>query len=128
VILLVEDEDTLRRLARKVLEARGYVVLEANDGREGLAAFESHRGKIDLLVSDVVMPRLGGRELAESARVIQPGLKVLFLSGHTEDVLLREGIHKGTPFLQKPYLPTELAHKVREVLDAGPDGPRPIRS
>jgi len=120
MILLVEDEDMVRRLARTILEARGYVVLEAKDGREGLAVCESHSGTIDLLLSDVVMPEMGGRELAERARIIRPDLKILFMSGHTQDVILKEGIQKGAAFLQKPYLPAELAHKVREVLDAKP--------
>jgi CheY-like chemotaxis protein len=129
VILLVEDEDRVRTLVRRILEARGYVILEAKDGREGLSMCENHKGAIDLLVSDVVMPELGGRELAESARKLRPDLKVLFTSGHTQDVLLKEGIKNGAAFLQKPYLPAELAHKVREVLDAEPrsqlPGPAP---
>lgn len=125
VILLVEDEDRVRTLVRRILEARGYIVLEAKDGREGLSMCESHKGTIDLLVSDVVMPELGGRELAESARKLRPDLKVLFTSGHTQDVLLKEGIKNGAAFLQKPYLPAELAHKVREVLDATPHSELP---
>ena len=120
VILLVKDEDRVRKLERTILQARGYVVLEANDGLEGLSVCENHKGTIDLLVSDVVMPELGGRELAERARMMRPDLKVLFMSGHTQDVILKEGIKKGAAFLQKPFSPTELAHKVREVLDAKP--------
>jgi signal transduction histidine kinase len=118
VVLIVEDEDQVRKLVRTVLEELGYVVLEAKDGREGLSLCESHKETIDLLVSDVVMPELGGRELAERARMMRPDLKVLFMSGQTQDVILKEGIKKGAPFLQKPYLPSELARKVREVLDA----------
>ena len=117
-ILLVEDEDMVRGLARKILEARGYVVHEARNGREGLAFFESHQGVIDLLVTDVVMPELGGRELAESAVKLRPGLQVVFMSGHTQDTVLKEGIRKGAAFLQKPFTPSELAHKVRETLDS----------
>jgi CheY-like chemotaxis protein len=118
MILLVEDEPMLRQLARTVLEASGYGILEASNGREGLALCEAHQGPIDLLLSDVVMPELGGRELATGARKLRPGIKVLFMSGHTQDVVLREGVEKGTAFLQKPFTPMELAHKVREALDS----------
>jgi two-component system CheB/CheR fusion protein len=118
VVLLVEDEDLVRKLASRILEDRGYVVLEARDGREGLDACGSHPGKIDLLLSDVVMPELGGRDLAERILAMRPDIKVLFMSGHTQDVILKEGVKAGTPFLQKPFAPTELAHKVREVLDS----------
>ncbi len=118
VILLVEDEDIVRVLARKVLEASGYVVYEARNGREGLALCEAHQGPIDLLVSDVVMPELGGRELAEGALKLRPGIKVMFMSGHTQDLVLKEGVQKGTPFLQKPFTAAALAQKVREALDS----------
>jgi two-component system CheB/CheR fusion protein len=118
VVLLVEDEDLVRKLASRILEDRGYVVLEARDGHEGLDVCESHPGKIDLLLSDVVMPELGGRDLAERILAMRPDIKVLFMSGHTQDVILKEGVKAGTPFLQKPFAPTELAHKVREVLDS----------
>jgi two-component system CheB/CheR fusion protein len=118
VVLLVEDEDQVRKLASTILEGRGYVVLEARDGREGLAVCQAHQGKIDLLLSDVVMPELGGRELAERILAVRPDIKVLFMSGHTQDIVLKEGIEAGTPFLQKPFGPTDLAHKVREVLDS----------
>jgi len=79
---------------------------------------EAHQGPIDLLFSDVVMPELGGRDLAERASTIRPGMKVLFMSGQTEDFILKEGIKKRAPFLQKPFTPIELAYKVREVFDA----------
>jgi nitrogen-specific signal transduction histidine kinase/CheY-like chemotaxis protein len=118
IILLVEDEDAVRKLARLILEAIGYVVYEARDGRAGLALCQAHQGPIDLLVSDVVMPELGGRELAEAALELRPGLKVLFMSGHTQDIVLKEGVQKGIPFLQKPFTGAELARKVREALDS----------
>jgi two-component system cell cycle sensor histidine kinase/response regulator CckA len=114
----VEDEDQVRKLACKILQGRGYVVLEARDGREGLSISEAHQGKIDLLLSDVVMPELGGRELAERILAIRPDIKVLFMSGHTQDLILKEGVNAGTPFLPKPFAPTDLAHKVRQVLDS----------
>jgi hypothetical protein len=118
VILLVEDEDAVRKLARMILEASGYVVLDARNGREGLALCEAHEGPIDLLVTDVVMPELGGRELAEGVLKLRPGMKVMFMSGHTQDVVLKEGVKKGTAFLQKPFTPIGLAQKVRETLDS----------
>ncbi len=118
VILLVEDEDVVRKLAHMILQASGYEVHEARNGREGLAMCEAHQGRIDLLLSDVVIPELGGRDLAEAAVRLRPGLKVLFMSGHTEDVILKEGIEKGTAFLQKPFTPVALAQKVRETLDS----------
>ena len=117
VILLVEDEDAVRKLARLVLEASGYTVLESRNGREGLALCEAHEGTIDLLVTDVVMPELGGRELAECALKLRPGMKVMFMSGHTQDVVLKEGVRSGAAFLQKPFTPASLAQKVRDTLD-----------
>jgi chemotaxis methyl-accepting protein methylase/signal transduction histidine kinase/chemotaxis response regulator CheB len=119
VILLVEDERMVRVLARKVLEASGYVIHEARNGPEGLKLCETHEGPIDLLMTDVVMPGLGGRALVEAALKLRPTMKVLYMSGHMEDVVLREGIQKGTAFLQKPFTPAGLARKVRETLDAG---------
>jgi signal transduction histidine kinase len=121
-ILLAEDEDAVRGLVRIILEARGYAVIEARNGREGLKLCETHPGKIDLLVTDVVMPELGGRELAEAALKLRPGLKVVFVSGHTQDVVLKEGVQHGAAFLHKPFTPMQLAQKVRDTLDgnAGP--------
>ncbi|MFN0166089.1 MAG: chemotaxis protein CheB [Bryobacteraceae bacterium] len=118
VILLVEDEEMVRVLSRRILNASGYLVYEARNGREALAFCEAHEGEIDLLVTDVVMPEIGGRELAEGALKLRPGLKVMFMSGHMQDVVLKEGVRKGTAFLQKPFTPVELAKKVRETLDS----------
>jgi signal transduction histidine kinase/ActR/RegA family two-component response regulator len=125
VILLVEDEAAVRKLARKVLEKSGYVVIDARNGREALALCEAHQGPIDLLVTDVMMPELGGRELAEGALKLRPGMKVVFMSGHTQDVVLKEGVQRGTPFLQKPFTPTGLVQKVRETLDSDAGFPGP---
>jgi CheY-like chemotaxis protein len=113
----VEDEDAVRELVRRILEASGYGVIDARNGREGLKLCETHPGKIDLLVTDVVMPELGGRELAEAALKLRPGLKVVFVSGHTEDVILKEGVQQGAAFLHKPFTPMQLAQKVRDTLD-----------
>jgi two-component system CheB/CheR fusion protein len=118
VVLLVEDEDGVRGLTKRVLERAGYVVLEAADGRAALSVVEAESRRIDILVSDVSMPGMSGGALVEGAVKLLPGLKVLLVSGHTEDVLAKEGIAKGTPFLAKPYAPAELVRKVRAVLDA----------
>jgi CheY-like chemotaxis protein len=117
VILLVEDEDAIRVLIRTILETKGYAVCEARNGREGLELCGTHKGPIDLLVSDVAMPELGGRELAEGALRLRPGMRVMFMSGYHEDAVLKDGVRHGTAFLQKPFTPFALALKVREALD-----------
>ena len=117
VVLLVEDEDAVRGVTKRILERFGYVVLAASNGRDGLSAIQAHSGTIDLLVSDVLMPEMNGAVLAERAVLLRPHLKVLLVSGHTEDVLVKQTAARGMPFLQKPYTPAELARKVREVLD-----------
>jgi len=120
-ILLVEDEDSVRALAHRILELRGYTVLAAKTGTEALQLSERHEGRIDLLVTDVVMPGIGGRELAERLVASRPGVRVLFMSGYTEDDVLRRGVlDAGAPFLEKPFSPTAFAQKVREVLDGAP--------
>ena len=118
IVLLVEDEDPVRKLVRTILEKRGHVVLDARNGREGLALCVAHQKSIALLVTDIIMPELSGRELAEAARALRPELKVIFMSGHTPDVVLKEGLSKRTAFLQKPFTPTRLAQRVREILDS----------
>jgi two-component system cell cycle sensor histidine kinase/response regulator CckA len=118
-VLLAEDEEVVRGLAREILVGNGYKVLEAGNGREALLLSEAHRGGIDLLLTDVQMPKMSGRELGEQIRVLRPGLKVLYMSGYTDDPILRIGIMEaGIPFLQKPFTADELARKVREVLDS----------
>ena len=117
-ILLVEDEPILRTLARHILEAKGYTILEAGHGEDALQLAEKHTAPLHLLVTDVVMPVMGGRELAERLGALRPGIKILYLSGYTDDAVVRQGIlHAEAPFLQKPYTPTSLAQKVRTVLD-----------
>jgi two-component system CheB/CheR fusion protein len=118
LILLVEDEDGVRQLARSVLEMSGYAVLEAQDGSVALKLCGTHPGRIHLLLSDLGMPGMRGGELIQRAMIARPDMKVLITSGHTQDVLLREGIKQGMPFLQKPFSPSQLAHKVRDVLDS----------
>lgn len=116
-VLLVEDEESVRQLVRDTLEAKGYKVVEAENGEAGLAAAAKHEGKIDLVITDVVMPGLGGRELVERLAKTRPETKVLYLSGYTEDAIISEGtIESGTAFLQKPFTLQNLSRKVREVL------------
>lgn len=117
-ILLVEDDGQVRRLARLALQEKGYIVLEARDGPEALALAERHVGPIHLLLTDVVMPQLSGRALAEQLAVRLPRLKVLFTSGYTDDTVIRHGLLSAdVTFLAKPFSPSTLAVKVREVLD-----------
>jgi CheY-like chemotaxis protein len=117
-ILLTEDAVDLRALAREVLTRRGYQVLDAADGADALALAERHPGPIHLLLTDVVMPRVSGRELAEQLAAKHPAMKVLYMSGYTDDAVLRHGVLRSeVAFLQKPFGPGALARKVREILD-----------
>jgi hypothetical protein len=118
VILLVEDEDQVRKLTARVLEELGYVVLEARDGREAVSCAKAHPERIDLILSDVVMPEMGGRGLSDQIHQTRPEAKLLFMSGHSQDLIVKEGIHPETPFLLKPFSPADLARKVRDVLDS----------
>jgi PAS domain S-box-containing protein len=116
-VLLTEDEDGVRTFVGLALEAQGYTVLEARDGEGALALCRGHPGPIHLLITDVVMPRMSGRELADRAAALRPGLKVLFVSGYTDDAVVRHGLlTEGVAFLQKPFTPAVLARKVRQVL------------
>ena len=116
-VLLVEDEPRVRRLMLEALRRDGHSVLGAGDGREALVLAEAQAEPIDLVVTDVVMPRMGGRELVETLRRRQPELRVLFVSGYPDDTMLRRGIiPNGAEFLQKPFQPATLVHRVRELL------------
>lgn len=118
-ILLAEDENTVRRFTRQVLEMNGYTVLEACHGVEALEVCERHKGPIHLMVTDVVMPKMSGRELAERLARLRPEMKVLYLSGYTTNAIVHHGVlDSDAAFLQKPFTPGALALKVREVLDA----------
>jgi len=118
-VLLVEDNDDVRDLARRVLLQHGYSVLEARDGEEALLICERHEGPVHLLVTDVVMPGgLSGRQLAERLAALYPGMKVLYMSGYTDNAIVHHGVlEPGMAFLQKPFSPDVLVCKVREVLD-----------
>jgi PAS domain S-box-containing protein len=118
-ILLVDDEEALRRVARVVLEEHGYKVLVANDGQQALSAAAAHRGSIALLLTDVVMPGMNGRELAERLAAARPGIGVLYMSGYSADMLdERGGLEAGSALLEKPFTPDGLLRKVAEALGA----------
>jgi CheY-like chemotaxis protein len=117
-ILLVEDELGVRQLVSEMLQRLGYRILPAAGGVDAIHLFEQHRGSIDLLVTDVIMPQMSGRELAQRLKLQQPSLKVLYISGYTDDMLAHHGVLESNVFLlQKPFAPDELAKKLREVLD-----------
>ena len=117
-ILLVEDEDAVRNLSRQVLQSNGYEVLEASGAATALRVCEDYPMAIDLLVSDVVMPEMSGRQLAERLNGLRPEMKVMYMSGYTNDAVVRHGVQAAeTAFLQKPFTSHALAQKVRAVLD-----------
>jgi PAS domain S-box-containing protein len=121
-ILFVEDEESVRELVGEYLQARGYRIIEASDGLQAIDLAEKHKGAIQLLITDVVMPRLSGRELATRLAAKRPGLKVLYISGYTDDSIFRHGVLEGgMAFLQKPFNLKSIAQKVREVLDDVPE-------
>ena len=124
-ILLVEDEGAVRELARDILETSGYAVLEARHGDEALEICERHSGTIHLMLTDVVMPGMNGRELAEQLARLRPETKVLYTSGYTDNAVVLHGVLDGRAvFLQKPFTPDALSRKVREVLDHPDRQPR----
>jgi two-component system, cell cycle sensor histidine kinase and response regulator CckA len=117
-ILLVEDDEGVRTLARHVLADCGYTLLQASNGRAAIKLAELTRTRIHLLVTDVVMPELGGRELADQVVALHPETRVLYLSGYTDDAIVRTGIHQTqVALLHKPFTPSVLASRIREILD-----------
>jgi two-component system cell cycle sensor histidine kinase/response regulator CckA len=124
-ILLAEDHATLRTIAARALRRFGYTVLEAAEGAQAVQVAGSHRGPIHLLVTDVIMPSLSGRSIAEELRRNRPELKVIFVSGYPAEVLADVELGSGLAFLGKPYSPTQLARQVREILESGPESLRP---
>jgi CheY-like chemotaxis protein len=122
-VLVAEDDANVLQLAREVLRRYGYAVLEAADGLEAVRLGMQHEGEIDLLIADVVMPKLGGRELADRLALHRPGLRTLYISGYTDDSVANHGVATDGPaYLAKPFSAEELARKVREVLDAPREG------
>lgn len=119
MILLAEDEDQVRRMTRGMLEMNGYRVLDATNGQEALSIFEQYTGQIDLVLTDAVMPKMSGRELVETLKGLNPKIKVLFMSGYTNDAIVRHGLlDQSIAFLEKPFTPDSLMRKLRDVLDA----------
>jgi CheY-like chemotaxis protein len=118
-LLVVEDEPAMKHLAAGVLKAQGYTVLHANNGQDALKVAHEHKGSpIRLVVSDVIMPRMGGKVMAEWLKTSYPDIKILFTSGYTDDAIAHHGVlETGVEFLSKPYTPATLTRKVRKMLD-----------
>jgi CheY-like chemotaxis protein len=119
-VLVVEDERGLRALVERILRNAGYTVLVAANGADALTLFDQHQGKIDLLLTDVVMPQMSGREVAERLAQTKPTLKVLYMSGYTDEIIDRHGIlEDGVRLIGKPFTAADISRKVRIVLDGG---------
>ncbi len=116
-VLIVEDDDGLRKFTQEVLLMHGYRVLDAENGEDALRVCKEHDGQIDLMITDVVMPKMGGKKLAERLQPLYPHMKVIYMSGYTDNAIVEHGVlAPGLNFLQKPFSPEGLARKVREVL------------
>ena len=121
-ILLVDDEQALLSLVEDILKDEGYTVLPALSGAEGLEAGRRHPGKIDLLLTDIVMPGMSGGKLFKQLQLMQPGIRVLYMSGYTKYTVVGHGaLESVDSFIWKPFSPAQLLQKVREVLDAPDD-------
>jgi len=119
-VLLAEDEPAVRAIAQQALERQGYTVLAAPSGADALALAAQHGATIHLLLTDVVMPGMSGRDLADRLTAQRPGTRVLYISGYTDNAIVRHGmLEPGLAYLQKPFRPDALVRKVREVLDEG---------
>jgi CheY-like chemotaxis protein len=117
-VMVVEDEEIMRNLACRILQSQGYSVLQARNGEEALVTYEGHQSVIHLILTDVVMPKMGGRQMYDRLRETQPDLKVLFMSGYTDDAVIRHGVLEAdTNFIEKPFTYAALAGAVRDVLD-----------
>jgi len=117
-VLIAEDDPAIRGLVAHILEPLGYRVIAARSGAEAMKLAETSRARVDILLTDVVMPEMGGKELAQMFQTIHPHIKVLFMSGYTEEIIIRHGVEReGVAFIQKPLIPNKLVLKLREVLD-----------
>ena len=117
-ILVVEDDGHMRDLIRHVLQDQGYETLVAGNGQQALEALAAHAGTVHLLLADVVLPGMSGKGVAERVASIRPGVRVLFMSGYTDEEIAHHGVlDEGVAFLPKPFTPTDLARKVRAVLE-----------
>jgi CheY-like chemotaxis protein len=117
-ILVVEDEEEVRKLAVRILQRQGYTVLEGSHGNEAIDVCKQHKGPVHLLLTDVVMPQMSGRQLAEQLKQVCQDFKVLYMSGYTDSAITHHGVlEEGINYLQKPFTVDGLARKVREVLD-----------
>jgi two-component system cell cycle sensor histidine kinase/response regulator CckA len=115
---VVEDQEAVRSFAKAALRQHGYQVIQASNGDQALSVANSHSGQINLLLTDVIMPGLNGRDLSDRLKAVRPNVKALFMSGYTADVIANRGVlNPGIAFLHKPFSQEELARKVREVLD-----------
>jgi signal transduction histidine kinase/TusA-related sulfurtransferase len=118
-VLVVEDDDSVRKMTRKILQRFGYEVLDARDGEEALKVIKEYEGPIQLMLTDVVMPGMSGRDLSDSMQALRPEVKVIYMSGYTDDAIGHHGvIDPGVNFIEKPFTPESIARKVREVLEA----------
>jgi DNA-binding response OmpR family regulator len=118
-VLVVEDDDQLRRLAHRALARDGYMVLEADRGSTALDIARRHKGRIDLLLTDVIMPDMNGRKLAETIRAARPETRVLYMSGYPDGAIATHGmLEAGIAYLAKPFTTEAITRRVREVLDA----------
>jgi CheY-like chemotaxis protein len=117
---VVEDAEAVRDVAKRILREAGYTVLTAASPNDALLACQAHKGKIDLLLTDVVMPQMSGRSLAERLALARPGIKVVYMSGYTDDAIVHHGtLDPGTNFVAKPFSAADLTRKILEVLDSG---------
>ncbi len=120
-MLLVEDDRSVRELVERIFRERGYKVTATGDGKEAFHVFVAQADQIDLVVTDLIMPGMNGRELVQALQLIRPDLKALYVSGYTEDEIMRRGLHDpSVAFLQKPFTAEVLLAKVRSVLEARP--------
>jgi len=118
-VFIVEDDDVLRKFVQEVLQSYGYRLLVAENGEDALRVCKEHDGQIDLMITDVVMPKMGGREAAERLQPLYPRMKVIYMSGYTDDAIVHHGVlEPGLNFLEKPFTPEGLARKVRETLES----------